>query len=268
MAFIEETVQGNLVYMRSSIIPTPHAFSTRFGGVSTGELSSMNFGVSRGDKRENVKENYRRFCALFGVNEDGTCVTRQVHGNNVLIVTVKDRHKCLEDVPYEADGLVTGEKGMPVCCFTADCIPVLLADSKGHAVGAVHCGWRSSAADILREAVERMTELGAMPENICCALGPAIGSCCFETDEDVPLAIAKYLNGDTDGVWTMTENGKYFVNLREANRKRLLQLGLRPENIDVSDECTVCSHEKYWSHRYTMKHSLMRGNLGAMIMLE
>ena len=131
--------------------------------------------------------------------------------------------------------------------------------------GAIHCGWRSSASDILKNAVERMEALGARRERICAAMGPAIGRCCFETDEDVPLALSAYLGGDTEGLWDRKENGKYLVDLRLANKRRLLQLGLREENIDLSDECTLCSHEKYWSHRYTKGN---RGSQAACIVLE
>ena len=254
--------------MQSTLIPFPHAFSTRFGGVSSGDLSSLNFGVSRGDDPENVRENYRRFCEIFGTDENSTCVTNQTHSNNVLNVTEKNIHRCLEDdVRKDVDGLVTGVRGLPICCFTADCVPALLADREGHAVAAVHCGWKGSVADILGNAVSEMRRLGAKAENICCALGPAIGKCCFETDRDVPEAISSYLSGETDGLWTVCSSGKYLVDLRAANRRRLMQLGLKETNIDVSDECTFCSHEKYWSHRYTLKHGQMRGNLGSMIML-
>lgn len=268
MAFVEKR-KNTLVYMQSTIIPFTHAFSTRYGGVSTGELSSLNFGVTRGDDPKNVLENYRRFCEIFGKDENSTCITNQTHTNTVLTVTEKNIHKCLQDdVKQGIDGLVTGVKGLPVCCFTADCVPALLADFEEHAVAAVHCGWKGSVADILGNTVEEMCRLGAKPENICCALGPSIGKCCFETDKDVPEEISRYLSGDTDGLWVADSRGKYLVDLRAANKRRLIQLGLKESNIDVSDECTFCSHEKYWSHRYTLKHGMMRGNLGSMIMLE
>ena len=83
--------------------------------------------------------------------------------------------------------------------------------------------------------------------------------------EDVPAAIERYLGGDTEGLWTRKENGKYLVDLRLANKRRLLQLGLREEHIDLSEECTMCSHEKYWSHRYTKG---IRGSQAACIVLE
>lgn len=264
MAFIEQK-SGELVYMRSTLIPARHAFTTRFGGVSEGEFASLNLGSNRGDDPGAVRENYRRICALMGADIDGCAVTNQVHGSEVRVVTMADRHACMSQTPYEADGLVTAEKGLPIMCFVADCVPVLLCDGENGVAAAVHCGWRSSVADILGRAIEKLCALGAKEEDICAAIGPSIGRCCFETDDDVPQAVEGYLQGDTEGLFVRRGGGKTLVDLRAANARRLVQLGLRPEHIDISEECTVCSHDKYWSHRYTKGH---RGSQAAVIVLD
>ena len=251
--------------MTSTVIPARHAFLTRFGGVSEGIFASLNLGSNRGDDPAAVRENYRRAAALMGADIDGCAVTKQVHGNVVRTVTEADRHVCMSAVPYEADGIVTSTPGLPLFCFTADCVPALLLDPENRVAGAIHCGWRSSVADILRIALERMEALGAEREKIRAALGPAIGLCCFETDDDVPEAIAAWLGGETEGLFRRRGDGKTLVDLRGANRQRLLQLGLRDEHIDLSEECTFCSHEKYWSHRYTKGN---RGSQAACIVLE
>ena len=181
------------------------------------------------------------------------------------VVTGADRHVCMSAVPYEADGLVTNERGLPIMCFVADCVPALLCDGENSVIAAVHCGWRSSVADILGETVKKMCALGAKPESIHAAMGAAIGRCCFETDDDVPEAVAKYLGGETEGLFDRRADGKTMVDLRAANARRLIQLGLKAENIDISWECTMCSHEKYWSHRYTKGR---RGSQAAAIVLD
>ena len=249
MAFSEINESG-IVFMRSSVIGTRHAFTTRAGGVSAGIFSTLNLGSNLGDPQENVAENYRRVCALMGAGPDDCAVTRQVHGSEVRIVTSADRHPVGAAVPYEADGIVTAERGLPLFCFTADCTPVLLYDPSASVAAAVHCGWRGSAADIIAAAVGKMAELGSRPENIRAAVGPSISACCFETHRDVPDAIDAWL-GPGSGTYTAKGGGKYLVDLKRANALRLISLGLPPENIDISDECTMCSHEKYWSHRYT-----------------
>lgn len=260
-----ENKQDELVYMTSSVIGTPHAFTTRYGGASRGIFASLNLGSNRGDEPEAVRENYRRVCALMGAGVDDAAVTKQVHGATVRIVTEGDRHVCLSPVPYEADGIVTACRGLPLLCFTADCVPVLLCDAEHGVIGAVHCGWCSSVGDILKNAVEAMESLGAARETLCAALGPAIGKCCFETDDDVPEAIERYLGGETQGLFVRRADGKTLVDLRGANKRRLMQLGLAQEQIDVSDECTYCSHDKYWSHRYTKGQ---RGSQAAAIVLR
>ena len=249
MAFLENRRDG-LVYMTSSVLPVRHAFTTRFGGVSEGIFASLNLGSNIGDPQENVAENYRRVCALMGVSPDEAAVTKQVHGADVRVVTKADRHPVGAEVPYTADGIVTGEKGLPLFCFTADCTPVLLYDPDAAVAAAVHCGWRSSVADILGSAIGKMRLLGASPERIRAALGPSIGGCCFETDADVPDAVDAWIGPGQDA-WRKRDDGKYLVDLRKANAIRLLSLGLLLERIDISEECTMCSHDKYWSHRYT-----------------
>ena len=251
--------------MRSTLIPARHAFTTRYGGVSRGEFASLNLGSNRGDDPEAVRENYRRVCALMGAGIDDCAVTKQVHGSVVRVVTKADRHVCMSTVPYEADGLVTNERGLPIMCFIADCVPALLCDREHSVIAAVHCGWRSSVADILGETVKKMCALGAKPESIHAAMGAAIGRCCFETDDDVPEAVEKYLGGETAGLFDRRADGKTMVDLRAANARRLIQLGLKAENIDLSQECTMCSHEKYWSHRYTKGR---RGSQAAAIVLD
>ena len=249
--------------MTSTLIPARHAFTTRWGGVSTGHLSSLNLIAGHGDEPENIRENFRRVAALLGAGVDDCAVTKQVHGTVVRPVDERDRHVCMSTVPYEADGIATATKGLPLFCFTADCVPVLLCEKSGKAAAAVHCGWRSSVGDILGEALRQLALLGAQPGELCAAIGPAIGRCCFETDDDVPEAVTAWL-GDTEGLFVRRADGKTLVDLRAANARRLVQLGVPAERIDVSEECTFCLHEKYWSHRYTKG---MRGGQAACIVL-
>lgn len=252
--------------MTSSAIAVPHAFTTRFGGVSGGIFESLNLGENRGDEPENVRENYRRLGAALGFNGLGMAYTRQVHGNTVRVVAGSDRRAPYDAPAPEADGIVTITRGLPLICFTADCVPVLLCDADNGVVGAVHCGWRSSTADILGKAVEKMIRFGAEKERICAAIGPAIGACCFETGPDVAEAVVSWLGSEGERFIRPEEGvaGKYLIDLRAANRCRLLSLGLSAGNIDVSDECTVCKRDKYWSHRATAGN---RGSQCAVIIL-
>ena len=263
MAFTENKYNG-CVYMTSDKISSKHMFTTRHGGVSKGVWNSWNFGENRGDDIECVRENYRRAGEIFGVGADDFVITRQVHEIEVREVSVSDRHTIGTPVPYDADGLVTNIKGQPILIYIADCVPVLMEDTDAGVIAAVHCGWKSSVADILGVAVGKMIKLGAKPGNIHAAIGASIGKCCFETEIEVPEKVESYLGGDTEGLIHDDGNGKFHVDLRGANERRLLQLGLKKENIDVSSECTMCSQDKYWSHRGT---NGVRGSMAAVIML-
>ena len=255
-------------YLTVPNIAARHAFSTRLGGVSTGVLESLNLSVRRGDTPENVRENWRRLGAAAGLDLTRAVYARQIHSADVRIAHAADAQPPEREPRFACDGFVTNEPGVPLAVFMADCLPVLLHDPAAGVIGAVHCGWRSSVADILGVTVEKMCALGAEPESICAAMGASIGRCCFETDDDVPDAVKKYLGCDAEEFFDRRPGGKTMVDLRAANAMRLRQLGLRAENIDVSHECTMCSHEKYWSHRYTQRMGQGRGSLAAGIVLD
>ena len=261
-----ENKQGELVWMTAPTIAARHAFSTRLGGVSRGDYESLNLRVHCDDRIENLQENYRRLGLATGIDTGHMAFTRQVHGNCVHVATEADVHRLGTEVPYEADGLVTAVPGLALICFTADCVPVLLCDAAAGVVGAVHCGWRSSVADILGVAVEKMCDLGASPANICAGIGPAISFCCFQVGKEVIDAASAYLGGALEGLSRPdeTQAGKYYLDLKGANARRLQQLGLLEKHIAVSGACTVCEHERYWSHRYTGGR---RGVQGALIVL-
>ena len=265
MTFTEHIAPNGVVYQTAPVIGCRHAFTTRIGGVSTGDQAGLNLSVNRDASLEHVLENYRRLGEATGIDTGHMAVTKQVHGDIVRTVTDADAHVLGTPVPYEADGLVTNAPGLALICYTADCVPVLLCDRAHGVIAAVHCGWRSSAADILARALEAMGALGAQPETTAAAIGPAIARCCFEVGGEVIEAIDRYLGGDSAGLYVPAAGeGKFFLDLKAANARRLTQLGLPREAVAVSDECTFCLPEKFWSHRYT--HG-KRGNQGAIITL-
>lgn len=254
-----------LAYVASPLLDTPHGFSTRLGGVSEGHLASLNLGCHRGDDPDRVRENYRRFCAAVGVDMDSAVMTHQVHGTEIRPVTRADvKPDVLDETFVEADGLVTDVPGVTLVVFTADCIPILLFDPVRQVAAAVHAGWRGTAGAIAAQGVKAMEGYGCKSGDIRAAIGPGIGPCCFETDADVPRAMAQQL-GDLAAPYVSKTDEKWRLDLKGINRALLLEAGVEPEHIDVSEECTCCLHEKYWSHRYTKG---LRGSQAAAIALE
>lgn len=260
-----ENVKNGLVYMTASNIETVHAFTTRIGGVSGGIYAELNLGEKSGDSQENVTSNYRALCEALSTPFENLVFPRQIHSNLIRCVSFSDVHKLFSSVPYEADGLITSVPELPLIIFTADCIPVLLYDPTKKVIGAVHCGWRGSVANIAGEAVSKMhLYYGSEPSDICAAIGPGIGLCCFETGDDVAKAVRNIL-GCESSEFVFKKDTKYMVDLKGTNKRLLEKSGILPENITVSAECTMCSHEKYWSHRYTKG---LRGSQAAIIMLK
>lgn len=249
-AFTEKN-SGELIYLTSETITAAHAFTTRFGGVSAGVLSSLNLGENRGDDPENVRENYRRLLSALSLDGLPIAFARQVHGAGVLTADKADAHELFAPIPYEADALVTGETGLALVVFIADCVPVLLHDPSAGVIAAVHCGWRGTVADILKNTVDAMMKLGSCPKSIRAAIGPSIGACCFEVGPEVTQAIEALLGPDAQDLYRPRENfeGKFLADLRGVCARRLETLGLRAGSIAVSSECTMCGSDKYWSHR-------------------
>ncbi len=243
-----------------------HSFSTRQGGVSTGALASLNLGIGRGDSLEHVRENCRRFCAAIGAEYPNLVMSRQVHRDDVRVCTMADAGKGLYGQrDYEADGLVTDVPGLPLMIFSADCIPVLMYDPVRRCVGACHCGWRGTVMGIAAKTARTLMDVyGSRPEDIRVAIGPGISRCCFETHGDVPQAVRNAIGEDAEPFIDTLEGGKYRVDLKGINEYWVEKVGVLPEKIVISDDCTACHPDIYWSHRHTGN---ARGSLAAVIQL-
>ncbi len=251
---------GKISYLTADGIGVPHCFTTRLGGVSEGVFSSLNLGYNRGDDPENVAKNFKILADALGFSAEGLVLTRQTHSAIVRQVTAADALGFDNHAYPECDALITNQPGTALAIFTADCTPILLHDPVTGAVGAVHAGWRGTAAKLAQKTALAMQKAyGCRPEDLCAAIGPNIGQCCFATDRDVPEAMEKAY-GDVAKTQTQYRDGKYYVNLKELNAISLREIGVT--KIDISDHCTYCLHDLYWSHRYTGGN---RGSQGALI---
>lgn len=248
-------------YLIAENISVPHGFTTRVGGVSKGHLSSLNLGMHRGDDPENVRENYRRLAQAVGFAPEKLVLANQTHSDIVRVVTDRDCLGSLSHRDYpECDGLVTNTPGVVLMVFSADCTPILLQDPVTGAVGAVHAGWRGTAAGIVKNAVEKMVSaFGCKAENIRAAIGPNIGPCCFETDADVPEAMVSAL-GEEAMPFIRPRGEKFYLDLKQINALWLRHSGVT--DISVSRHCTACSPDLFWSHRVTKGK---RGSQGGII---
>ena len=258
---IKTVTVGKLEYLTAEGITANHCFTTRLGGVSKGDLDSLNIGTHRGDDPENVLENYRILGNAISFDPEKLVLTKQTHTDIIRPVDEKDWGTGLFSPEFPpCDALITNTPGTALVVFTADCTPILLHDPVTGAVGAVHAGWRGTAADIAGKTVAAMANTyGCDPKNIRAAIGPNIARCCFATDRDVPDAIGKTLGADAEDCIAF-RNGKYYVNLKEVNARLLRRAGVT--EIEISDACTACRRDRFWSHRMVGQ---ARGSQGAII---
>jgi len=173
-------------------------------------------------------------------------VANQTHSDHIKIITNKETKgwKNLEDAIADCDALITSEKDIMLTILTADCVPILLYDSEKKVVAAVHAGWKGTKAKIVAKTVLKMNEIyGCESKNIMAGIAPSIGSCCYEVGEDV----AKHFF-DNPKAYTQIED-KYMLDLPYINKYQLSKVGLREENIEMSDVCTACEVDRYFSYR-------------------
>lgn len=243
-----------------------HGFSTRLGGVSEGIYSSMNLSFTRGDKEEAVRENYNRISTALGFSPEDIVTSDQTHTANVRVITAEDRGNGItKPRPYtDVDGMITNVPGLVLATFYADCVPLYFADPVHKAVGLSHSGWRGTAAGIGAVTVKELQKhYGTRPEDIYAAVGPSICQDCYEVSEDVILEFQKTFSRELwKDIFYRKENGKYQLNLWEANRQILLGAGILPEHISMPNLCTCCNPEFLYSHRASQGK---RGNLGAFL---
>ena len=261
-------------------------FSTRIGGLSRAYCAEnapgeLNLGFIGDDSREAVAANRRLFVeAVTGDQSIPLIALKQFHSNLIVVATPAD---ALRDKPRRADGQITSEPGILLAVQTADCIPIIVADRERRVVGAFHAGWRGTLKRIAEIGVGRMRlEFDSRPEDMIAAIGPGNCACCYAVGEEVlsefesQFTYARELFRevyDADVVrqkypmlfLTQRAPGhspigpSLHVDLIEANRRQLLDAGLRPESITVAGGCTECHQELFFSHRGS------RGRAGRMM---
>ena len=219
--------------------------STRLGGVSIGEKSSLNLSYKVGDDNLNVIENRRLLALELGINSDSLIFPDQTHSCHVQIVN------SIEDIEKlkNTDAIITNVPQLCLCVMSADCVPILLFDSKQNVVAAIHAGWRGTVADIVTKTIQLMnTEFGSQSEDIYAAIGPSISADVYEVGIEVIDSVFALL-GYTEGLIVLKDFDKGMLDLWETNRHILLKAGLLADNIEVAEICTFKNNESFFSYR-------------------
>ena len=255
-----------------------HGFSTRPGGVSTLDGQKvLNLSFMEWDQKENVAENRRQFQSAVGAKDFALVPMKQIHSDLIHLFSKPPAHPC------KGDASTTKDPGVLLAVQTADCVPILLVDPKKRAVAAVHAGWHGTLARIAEKTVGRMQlEYGSKPSDLLAALGPSIGPCCYEVGAELVTKFTAQF-ADASDYFDETRSGEepnplqwlnmappghqpppknVHLDLRKANRSQLLAAGLRAQNIFVSDLCTACRTDLFFSYR---KEGAQSGRLLAVV---
>jgi YfiH family protein len=248
-----------------------HGFSTRLGGVSGDIFSTMNLGNESSiyvDEPAKVEENYNRIAASIGFDPKTIVVSKQVHKTNIRLVDENDCGKGLY-LPRdfdEIDGLITNKPNVTLVTKYADCVPLFFVDTKKKTIGLTHSGWRGTVKKIGKITVEELKKhFDSDPEDIIAVVGPSICKDCYEVGEEVASEFKIAFPNTQNEILTAKGNGKYRCDLWAANRNVLLEAGLRPENIHISEVCTSCYSDLLFSHRKTEGR---RGSLAAFLAIK
>lgn len=244
-----------------------HCFTTREGGVSSGIFSSLNLSFIRGDREEDVRENFERVAASLGAATQNFVFTDQTHTTNVRRVTGEDAGAGIrkERGYADVDGLITDEPGLVLSTFYADCVPLYFVDRGHHAIGLSHSGWRGTVGRMGERTIRAMQEAyGTNPSDIICAIGPSICQDCYEVSRDVAEEFIEQFPGHQQEILRDKGDGKYLLDLWRANEIVLTEAGVLENQIATTNLCTCCNHRLLFSHRASHGR---RGNLGAFLMI-
>ena len=241
-----------------------HGFSTRYGGVSEGYHRWMNLSFFNGDEKGKVLQNFQKFADALEVELASMVLSDQDHGVNLRRVEEQDRGKgIIKDKDYQGiDGLLTKAPGITLITQHADCVPLFFADTENKTVAMAHSGWRGTWGEMAKKTVARMKEeFKTKSEDLYVGIGPSIGPCCFEVEKDVLEKLQDLADWRKEDV-VFQGKGKYRVDLWQLNKRMLQSVGVPEDQIFVTDLCTQCNPDLFFSHRV---HGSQRGSLAGMI---
>lgn len=230
-------------------------FSTRHGGVSEAPWDGLNCGLHVGDSGEAVIENRRRIAETAGFRLGQWTCAEQVHGCSVAVVSAADAgagRLTRADALDAKDALITDAPGVMLAAYYADCVPLWFVDPLHKAVGLAHAGWRGSALDVAGETIRAMEQaFGSSPAELRAAIGPSIRGCCYEVDRVVAEHFFAIDDGEDTPDWLLpsVRPGRYMLDLVKFNRQNLTKAGILAKHIEISEYCTSCRTDLFFSHR-------------------
>ena len=259
---IKDSDYENLLFFEKlkQIDSISHFSTTRKGGVSSGEFSSLNLGNYSDDSSLNIYENRSIVARKFHIEEKDLITPHQTHGCEVINIDKEflNLPKSEQvDMLYGIDASITKERGVFLCVTTADCIPILLYDPISKSIGSIHAGWKGTSRRISKNTINAMIEsFGTSPNDLIACIGPSISIDIYEVGQEVEdIFNANGFVLDDSNSYRNTESGKIHLDLKEINRQELVRLGVNPANIEKSDLCTFHNKDLFFSARRQSIHS-------------
>ena len=229
-----------------------HCFSTRIGGVSTRSYDSLNLGLHVNDDKQKVIKNRKKLMHLFSSKVDDLIAGEQVHGTNIRVVGQQDCGQGAVDYQTslsETDALITVEQGIILSSYYADCTPLFFLAPSIPAVGLAHAGWKGTVNKIGQKTALQMKEnWGVDLTKLLVGIGPHIGSCCYQIGQDVVKKVATAFD-DWRSLLETGRSKQWKLDLAKANRIQLEKIGIKTGNITISNLCTSCRDDYFYSYR-------------------
>ncbi len=246
-----------------------HFVSTRHGGVSKGDYSSLNIGFGTDDDNALVLENRQILAKSVNISLDSFVILNQIHNTNVAVVTSTMRGNGVysrDTALCGTDAMVTNQPDICIFVMSADCVPLLFFDPVNKVIGACHAGWRGTIKKAPLATIKTMCKtFGSIPADIIVGIGPSIGPCCYNVGGEVIDSVLRTF-GSTDSLIRFDNfDWQPYFDLWATNKYLLLEAGIKDNHIELASLCTQCHHKDFFSSRHGKG---ITGRFGAGIMLK
>lgn len=256
---IRHVKKGNVEYLEFKILDNysdklKHCITLRHGGVSNGYYSSLNFRMLGDDLKDNVLENVDIISNAVGFSD--IFKGKQDHTDNVIVInnSNKDRYLFSLESNEKVDGYICSEKNIATLVTTADCNPIIIYDTKNNVVANIHSGWKGTVKQIYLKGIQKMNELfETKNEDVIVCVGPSINKCCFTSeDKEFIKNFSTVWKDENEYISYDFENdSRFHIDLPYLIKKDLLSIGVKEENIVLSNICTLCNNDDFFSYRHS-----------------
>jgi YfiH family protein len=229
-----------------------NAVFSRSGGYSVYPYHSLNLGVHVNDDVNSVISNREKALSELGFTLNNLVAMEQVHSDNLQVVTYLDGGRgafTWDDAIEKTDGLICKDKNLVLMAVVADCAVAVFYDPEKEVIGISHCGWRGTVKGLAVKVIKKMEKsFNCNASHIRAGISPCIDLCCYEVGEDV---FSDFCNnfGTSGKTFFQERNGKLYLDLKKAIRFQLIEAGIKEEHLEISELCTSCRNDLFFSHR-------------------